>query len=38
MAKENYQNIYIGDLNSGIYLVSVKSKSLTVNQRLIIRR
>ena len=36
--KQNQQKINIGDLSNGVYMVSIKSKDLTENQRLIIQR
>ena len=36
--KQNQQEINIGNLNNGIYLVTIKTKNLTENQRLIIQR
>lgn len=38
MLKENYQKINVEDLSNGIYIVSVKSDELTINQRLLISR
>ena len=38
MMKQNQQQINIGDLSNGIYMVTIKSKDLTVNHRLIIQR
>jgi hypothetical protein len=36
--KQNQQKINIGDLNNGIYVVEIKSKEWTENQKLIIRK
>ena len=36
--KQNQQQINIGDLCNGIYMVTIKSKNLTENQKLIIQR
>jgi hypothetical protein len=36
--KENQQQINIGDLSNGIYLVEIKSKEWTEKQKLIIQR
>lgn len=36
--KQNQQQINIGDLRNGIYMVVLKSKTVTENQRLIIQR
>ena len=36
--KQNNRQINIGDLNNGIYIVTLKSKDLIENQRLIIQR
>jgi hypothetical protein len=38
MIKQNNQQINIGDLNNGIYLVAIKSKALIETQKLIIQR
>ena len=38
LLKQNQQKINIGDLTNGIYMVTIKSKDLTENQRLIIQR
>lgn len=35
---QNHQQMNIGDLSNGIYMVTIKSKDLTENQRLIIQR
>jgi Secretion system C-terminal sorting domain len=36
--KQNKRQINIGDLSNGVYIVSIKSKGLTENQKLIIQR
>ena len=36
--KQNNRQINIGDLSNGVYMVVIKSKDLTENQRLIIQR
>jgi len=36
--KQNQQQINIGDLSNGVYMLTVKSKNMTENQRLIIQR
>jgi hypothetical protein len=36
--KYNNIQVNIGDLSNGVYLLTVKSKNLTANQRLIIQR
>jgi hypothetical protein len=36
--KQNQQQINIGDLGNGIYLVEIKSKEWTEKQKLIIQR
>ncbi|MBL0310605.1 MAG: T9SS type A sorting domain-containing protein [Bacteroidetes bacterium] len=36
--KQNQQQINVGDLSNGIYLVEVKSKGFTANKKLIIQR
>lgn len=36
--KQNNQQINIGDLSNGVYMVVIKSKSMIENQRLIIQR
>jgi len=36
--KENQQQINIGDLSNGIYMVEIKSKEWTEKQKLIIQR
>ena len=36
--KQNQRQINIGDLINGVYIVTLKSKDFTVNQRLIIQR
>ena len=36
--KQNHRQINIGDLGNGVYMVTIKSKDLTENQRLIIQR
>jgi len=36
--KQNHQQINIGDISTGIYMIAIKSKDLTENQRLIIQR
>jgi hypothetical protein len=38
MLKQNQQQINIGNLSNGIYMVAIKSKDLTENRRLIIQR
>ncbi len=38
MLKQNQQQINIGDLSDGIYVITIKSKDLKENQRLIIQR
>ena len=38
MLKQNQQQINIGDLSSGVYMVTIKSKDFTENQKLIIQR
>jgi hypothetical protein len=38
MLKQNQRQINIGDLSNGVYMVTIKSKDLTGNQRLIIQR
>ena len=35
---QNQQQINIGDLTNGIYIVEIKSKEWTENQKLIIQR
>lgn len=36
--KQNQRQINIGDLSNGVFMVTVKSKDFTENQRLIIQR
>jgi hypothetical protein len=36
--KQNHQQISIKDLSDGVYTITIKSKDLTANQRLIIQR
>jgi len=38
LLKQNQQQINIGDLSNGIYIVKIKSKRLIGNQKLIIKR
>ena len=38
MLKQNNRQINFGDLSHGVYMVTIKSKDLTENQRLIIQR
>jgi hypothetical protein len=38
MFKENQRQINVRDLSDGVYMVTIKSKDLTENQRLIIQR
>lgn len=38
MLKQNQRQINIGDLSNGVYMITIKSKGLTENQRLIIQR
>lgn len=38
LLQQNQKQINIGDLNSGIYLVEIKSKGLTESQKLVIQR
>jgi len=38
MLKQNNRQISIGDLSNGVYLVTIKSKDFTENQRLIIQK
>ncbi len=36
--KQNHRQIYIGDLSNGVYMLTIKLKDLTENQRLIIQK
>lgn len=38
MLKQNNRQFTIGDLSNGVYMVTIKSKDFTENQRLIIQR
>jgi len=38
MLKQNQQQINVGDLSNGIYMIEIKSKGLTERQKLIIQR
>ncbi len=38
MLKQNQRQINIGDLNNGIYVIEIKSKEWTENQKIIIQR
>jgi hypothetical protein len=38
LVKQNKQQFYVGDLNNGIYLVEIKAKGWSEQQKLIINR
>jgi len=38
MLEQNNRQINISDLSNGVYMVSIRSKDLTENKRLIIQR